>query len=156
MSHFIAASAVHFAKTSTLQIARNVLKTEVAGLVSLAASQDERFGSLGVIHKNGVQYCTLSKGDLRRSMEPNLQTRLAGEVMTPSPRTIGPDALAVEALLTMNLHEPPGCITAHRRYGWQTSRHPARSCPAAHEDCMNARSAPFLLATTIGSSGVQT
>ena len=27
--------------------------------------------------------------------------------MTPSPRTIGPDALAVEALLTMNVHERP-------------------------------------------------
>ena len=74
MSHLIAAPALHSAKTSALQVARDVLKTEVAGLVSPAAIQGKRFGSLGVMHKNGVQCRTLTQGDLRRSMGPDLRT----------------------------------------------------------------------------------
>ena len=51
----------------------------------------------------------ITDGDLRRALEPGaaapragLLARTAGEVMTRSPRTIGPDALAAEALRAMD------------------------------------------------------
>jgi arabinose-5-phosphate isomerase len=40
-------------------------------------------------------------------MGPDLLTRPVNEVMTRAPRTIGPDALAAEALHAMNAHERP-------------------------------------------------
>ena len=48
--------------------------------------------------------------DLRRAMGPDLLSRPVGAVMTVAPRTIGPDALAAEALHLMNARERP--ITA--------------------------------------------
>jgi arabinose-5-phosphate isomerase len=44
----------------------------------------------------------VTDGDLRRSMGPDLLGRSVGEIMTHAPRTIGADALAVEALNIMN------------------------------------------------------
>ncbi|MES2816558.1 MAG: CBS domain-containing protein, partial [Pseudomonadota bacterium] len=43
----------------------------------------------------------ITDGDLRRHLE-GLMLHIAGEVMTPNPRTIGPEALAGEALALMN------------------------------------------------------
>ena len=45
-------------------------------------------------------------GDLRRSFERNIDARSAsiGELMTRSPRTIGPEPLAVEAVELMERH----------------------------------------------------
>jgi arabinose-5-phosphate isomerase len=43
-------------------------------------------------------------------MGPDLLLRPAGEIMTASPRTIGPESLAVEALHLMNAHERPVTI----------------------------------------------
>ena len=40
-------------------------------------------------------------------MGPDLLTLLGRRVMTRAPRTIGPDALAAEALHAMNAHERP-------------------------------------------------
>ena len=40
-------------------------------------------------------------------MGPDLLTRPVSEVMTRAPRTIGPDALAADALYAMNAHERP-------------------------------------------------
>jgi len=62
----------------------------------------KRFGCVGVIdaerHLTGV----VTDGDLRRHMSPDLLRLSAGEVMTANPKTIRPDALAVEAISTMN------------------------------------------------------
>jgi arabinose-5-phosphate isomerase len=52
----------------------------------------------------------VTDGDLRRAMGPDLLQRTVGEVMTHAPRTIGPDALAAEALHAMNARGRP--ITA--------------------------------------------
>ncbi|HEY0053472.1 MAG TPA: CBS domain-containing protein, partial [Caulobacteraceae bacterium] len=43
----------------------------------------------------------ITDGDLRRHME-GLMSHTAGEVMTPGPLTLPPDALAAEALKLMN------------------------------------------------------
>jgi arabinose-5-phosphate isomerase len=68
---------------------------------------EKRFGCLGVTGADGRLLGIITDGDLRRAMGPDLLSRRADQVMTRSPRTIGPDALAVEALHLMNAHERP-------------------------------------------------
>lgn len=59
------------------------------------------FGVVGVTDAAGDLAGIITDGDLRRHLE-GLMLHRAGEVMTPDPRTIGPDALAGEALALMN------------------------------------------------------
>ncbi len=61
-----------------------------------------RFGCVGVIDAQGELIGIITDGDLRRHMTPELLERPAAEVMTTSPRTIRPQALAAEALGVMN------------------------------------------------------
>ena len=67
-------------------------------------------GCLGVVDSCGKLIGIVTDGDLRRAMAPDLLTRQLGAIMTADPRTIGPDALAVEALHIMN--DPARPITA--------------------------------------------
>ena len=67
------------------------------------------FGCVGVI-ADGCLAGIVTDGDLRRHMGPDLLDRVVGDVMTAAPLTIGPDALAVEALRIMN--ERPRPITS--------------------------------------------
>lgn len=76
-----------------------------AALVAMTA---KRFGCLGIVAE-GRLVGVITDGDLRRALQPgaaspqaSLLAREAGEVMTRAPRTIGPDALAAEALRLMN------------------------------------------------------
>jgi arabinose-5-phosphate isomerase len=71
---------------------------------------EKRFGCLGVVDAAGRLIGIITDGDLRRAMGPDLLSRRVAEVMTGSPRTIAPDALAGEALRAMNARERP--ITA--------------------------------------------
>jgi len=71
---------------------------------------EKRFGCLGVVDADGRLAGIITDGDLRRAMGPDLFLRPAHAVMTASPQTIGPDALAAEALHVMNARERP--ITA--------------------------------------------
>ena len=68
---------------------------------------EKRFGCLGIVDANGRLAGIITDGDLRRAMGPDLLARQAGELMTTSPRTIGPEALAAEALHVMNARERP-------------------------------------------------
>jgi arabinose-5-phosphate isomerase len=70
---------------------------------ALVLMTEKRFGCLGVTDADGVLVGIVTDGDLR----PDLLTRPVDEVMTRAPRTIGPDALAAEALHAMNAHERP-------------------------------------------------
>jgi arabinose-5-phosphate isomerase len=70
----------------------------------------KRFGCLGVVDAEGKLAGILTDGDLRRAMGPDLLSRPLAEIMTRSPRTIGPDALAAEALRDMTAGTRP--ITA--------------------------------------------
>ena len=74
---------------------------------ALVLMTEKRFGCLGVTTSEGVLLGIVTDGDLRRAMGPDLLRRRVGEVMTSSPRTIGPDALAAEALYMMNAHDRP-------------------------------------------------
>ncbi len=62
----------------------------------------KRFGCVGVVDGEGRLTGVVTDGDLRRHMSSNLLDLSAGEVMTANPKTIRPDALAVEAIGTMN------------------------------------------------------
>ena len=68
---------------------------------------EKRFGCLGITDPAGCLVGIITDGDLRRAMGPDLLIRRAGEVMTTSPRAIGPEALAAEALHMMNARERP-------------------------------------------------
>jgi arabinose-5-phosphate isomerase len=72
---------------------------------ALVRMTEKRFGCLGIVDDEGILRGIITDGDLRRSMGPDLLLRRAGDVMTASPRTIGPEALAVEALHAMNARE---------------------------------------------------
>ena len=74
---------------------------------ALVRMTEKRFGCLGVVDGNGVLCGIVTDGDLRRAMGPDLLSRRTGDIMTASPRTIGPDALAAEALHAMNASERP-------------------------------------------------
>jgi arabinose-5-phosphate isomerase len=62
----------------------------------------KRFGSAGVTDAKGRLLGIITDGDLRRHMQPDLLDRKAVEIMTRSPVTIRPGALAAEALSIMN------------------------------------------------------
>jgi arabinose-5-phosphate isomerase len=59
------------------------------------------FGVVGVTDPDGHLTGIVTDGDLRRHMV-GLLDQTAGQVMTPDPRTIGPDDLAEEAVAMMN------------------------------------------------------
>ncbi|WP_369060586.1 KpsF/GutQ family sugar-phosphate isomerase [Caulobacter sp. 73W] len=68
---------------------------------ALLVMTEKRFGCVGVTSPDGRLAGLITDGDLRRHMD-GLMTHSAGEVMTPSPLTIAPGALAAEALKLMN------------------------------------------------------
>lgn len=74
---------------------------------ALVLMTEKRFGCLGVTAPNGALVGILTDGDLRRAMGPDLLSREVRTIMTRAPRTIGPEALAAEALHAMNAHDRP-------------------------------------------------
>ena len=64
------------------------------------------FGCVGVVEHDRL-IGIVTDGDLRRSMGSSLLDRTVREVMTASPRTIQADALAADALHTMNAGARP-------------------------------------------------
>ncbi|HEY4134409.1 MAG TPA: KpsF/GutQ family sugar-phosphate isomerase [Alphaproteobacteria bacterium] len=62
----------------------------------------KHFGCAGVVDAKGKLLGVVTDGDLRRNMSPKLFDKTAFEVMTASPVTIRPQALAAEALGIMN------------------------------------------------------
>lgn len=67
----------------------------------------KRFGCVGVLGRGRELAGIITDGDLRRHMASDLLNRPAADVMTLSPRTIRPDALAAEALAVMNDPDRP-------------------------------------------------
>ncbi|MFD0982150.1 KpsF/GutQ family sugar-phosphate isomerase [Tropicimonas aquimaris] len=68
---------------------------------ALIVMTQKGFGVVGVTDASGRLAGIVTDGDLRRHMA-GLLDLTAEAVMTPAPRTIGPDALAEEALAAMN------------------------------------------------------
>ncbi len=69
---------------------------------ALVVMTEKCLGCVGVTDGEGKLLGIVTDGDIRRRMGADLLGRRAGEVMTRGARTIAPDALAVEALATMN------------------------------------------------------
>lgn len=65
-----------------------------------------RLGVTAVVDEQGMLAGLITDGDLRRMLEKNsaMETVTAGDIMTPHPKTIGPDELAVEALDQLRRH----------------------------------------------------
>jgi arabinose-5-phosphate isomerase len=82
-------------------------RPEMPMAAALVLMTEKRFGCLGVVDAEGRLVGIVTDGDLRRAMGPDLLTRRVADVMTAAPRTIGPDALAQEALHAMNAHARP-------------------------------------------------
>ena len=74
---------------------------------ALLVMTEKRFGCLGVTGADEKLVGIVTDGDLRRHMGPDLLSRRVGDIMTLSPQTIAPDALAAEALHVMNARERP-------------------------------------------------
>lgn len=68
---------------------------------ALLTISQKGFGVVGVLDEDNDLVGIVTDGDLRRHMG-GLLDRVAGDVMTEAPRTIGPDALAEEAVALMN------------------------------------------------------
>jgi arabinose-5-phosphate isomerase len=62
----------------------------------------KRLGCVAVVNARGGLTGIITDGDLRRHMRDGLLERRAVEVMTPAPKTIHAQALAVEAIRIMN------------------------------------------------------
>jgi len=77
---------------------------------ALIVMTEKSFGCLGVVDDKGRLIGIITDGDLRRKMSSRLLALSAEEIMTRDPKTIGPDALAAEALAIMNRTDRP--ITA--------------------------------------------
>jgi arabinose-5-phosphate isomerase len=73
---------------------------------ALITMTEKCFGCVGVTDSAGRLVGIVTDGDLRRAMGVDLLTRSVGDIMTRSPRTIGPEALAAEALHAMNARRP--------------------------------------------------
>ncbi|MDA8049337.1 MAG: KpsF/GutQ family sugar-phosphate isomerase [Rhodospirillales bacterium] len=69
---------------------------------ALLLMTEKSFGCLGVVEPPCRLVGIVTDGDLRRAMGPDLLSCRVSEVMTRTPRTIGPEALAAEALHAMN------------------------------------------------------
>lgn len=63
---------------------------------------EKRFGCLAIIDQDRHLEGIITDGDLRRHMAPGILHQKAREIMTPDAQTIGPDALASEAVAVMN------------------------------------------------------
>jgi arabinose-5-phosphate isomerase len=69
---------------------------------ALVTMTQKALGCLGVIDSNGLLVGIITDGDLRRHMGPDLLAAMAGQVMTPTPKTIKATTLASAALDMLN------------------------------------------------------
>ncbi|MDE4134328.1 KpsF/GutQ family sugar-phosphate isomerase [Phaeobacter sp. QD34_3] len=76
------------------------------------------FGVVGVTSADGALAGIITDGDLRRHMEGLLDHK-AADVMTKAPTTIGPDALAEEAVAIMNARKITCLFVVDTRQGPQ-------------------------------------
>ena len=77
-------------------------RTDTPMSEAILTMTERRFGCVGITNERGGLIGIITDGDLRRHMADGLLDLPAGEVMTRSPRTIRPEALAAEALGVMN------------------------------------------------------
>ena len=62
----------------------------------------KRFGCVAVVDGSGRLSGIVTDGDLRRHVGPGLMSETVDALMTPTPLTVRPETLAVEALAVLN------------------------------------------------------
>ncbi|MBU6274020.1 MAG: KpsF/GutQ family sugar-phosphate isomerase [Bacteroidetes bacterium] len=79
-----------------------------------------RMGAAAVL-RDGKPVGVVTDGDLRRTLESGrpLESLRAGDLMSPSPRTIAMDALAVDALAQMRMHQITQLLAVDEDGGYQ-------------------------------------
>lgn len=79
-----------------------------------------RMGAAAVL-RDGKPVGVVTDGDLRRTLESGrpLESLRAGDLMSPSPRTIALDALAVDALAQMRMHQITQLLAVDEDGGYQ-------------------------------------
>jgi arabinose-5-phosphate isomerase len=70
--------------------------------MALVIMTEKRFGCIAIVDKDKKLQGIITDGDLRRHMGGELLEKKAADVMTTNPMTIGPRALAAEALNILN------------------------------------------------------
>ncbi len=70
----------------------------------------KRLGCVCIVDEAKRPVGIVTDGDLRRHMLDDILRRPAGEIMTPQPRSIRPQALAAEAMALMNDGRPISCL----------------------------------------------
>jgi len=82
--------------------------TSMAGAISEMSSK--RLGMIGITDDSGLLVGIFTDGDLRRALSQRVDVHNieVGDMMTPSPHTIPPSALAAEALQLMQSHSING------------------------------------------------
>jgi arabinose-5-phosphate isomerase len=83
-------------------------------IVSISGS---RLGMTVVVNGNGEMLGVITDGDLRRMLEKNtsLEGIVASDIMTVNPKTIQPDALAVEALDVLRKFDITQLVVANQK-----------------------------------------
>ncbi|MES0881408.1 KpsF/GutQ family sugar-phosphate isomerase [Roseibium sp. SCP14] len=96
---------------ASLKSAKDIMHSgERMPLVSVTAPMSEGivlmtqrgFGVLGVVDELKQLIGIITDGDLRRHVSSNLLDKTAGEIMTPSPKTVSPDTLSASILELVN------------------------------------------------------
>ena len=95
--------------------------TEEAGFRALVTEiSTGRMGAAAVL-RDGKPVGVVTDGDLRRTLESGrpLESLRAGDLMSPSPRTIALEALAVDALAQMRMHQITQLLAVDEDGGYQ-------------------------------------
>lgn len=69
---------------------------------ALLEMTSKMLGCVGIVDNNGLLIGIITDGDLRRNLSSDMLTKTADDIMTKSPKSVGPDMLAAEAINTMN------------------------------------------------------
>ena len=85
---------------------RPVVRPEASLREVIFEISSKRLGATAVLDDAGALLGVVTDGDLRRMLERNADFNniTARQIMTPTPRTISPEALAVDALALMRKH----------------------------------------------------
>lgn len=94
---------------SIMLTGENVPVVEVSASMETALSEIERLqlGVTLVVNANGVLIGIITDGDIRRAVARDVPVRSqpVEAIMTPSPKSLGPDVLAYDALNLMEQHQ---------------------------------------------------
>ena len=79
-----------------------LVKTGTPLQTALLEMTSKMLGCVGIVSNDNKLIGIITDGDLRRNLSPDMLNKTADDIMTKSPKSVGPDMLAAEAINTMN------------------------------------------------------